>query len=502
MSRSWTGCAGAGRTRGCAPTPASRSFTRTCTPRRWSTPGRRTGTHRRGPPGTRRPRRPASSGPAPGDVWIPGGTLLLGAPREESFAFDNEQWAHPVEVRPFAIARAPVTQAEFAAFVDAGGYHRQALWSDHGWRWRAAAGAVQPRYWRPAGGVWERRDFDRWVPLEPHRPVAHVNWYEAEAYCSWAARRLPTEAEWETAAVGEPAEDGRRLARRRRRYPWGDAPPGPARANADWRTPGCVDVGALPAGDSAFGCRQMLGNVWEWTSSTFLPYPGSPRTRCTRSIPSRGSTPARCYAAAPGPPPSGCSAPPSATSTRLTGGTSGPDSAPAPGRGFPRRHRCRRTRRAARRHPARYHRACLRRRTPPARETGHEDPGTDSAPGPRRRDAELLQDHRGGLRHPDRGARREGRRRSAGRLAPGAPPRRVPRPAADERRRHRLGRHLRRRGPTATRPSRPGARCCATWAQPASPPWATTSSRRATSAPRRRRPAGAGRSTAPSTTTP
>jgi iron(II)-dependent oxidoreductase len=234
-------------------------------------------THGYPPPRTSRdaPAAPdGESGPAPGDVRIPGGTLLLGAPREESFAFDNEQWAHPVEVQPFAIARAPVTQAEFAAFVDAGGYHRQALWSARGWRWRAAAGAVQPRYWRRAGGGWERRDFDRWVPLEAHRPVAHVNWYEAEAYCSWAARRLPTEAEWEAAAVGEPAEDGRRLAPRRRRYPWGDAPPGPARANADWRTPGCVDVGALPAGDSAFGCRQMLGNVWEWTSSTFVPYPG------------------------------------------------------------------------------------------------------------------------------------------------------------------------------------------------------------------------------------
>jgi gamma-glutamyl hercynylcysteine S-oxide synthase len=215
----------------------------------------------------------APAGPAPGDARIPGGTYLLGAPRGASFAFDNEQWAHPVEIRPFAIARAPVTQAEFAAFVDSGGYHRQELWSVRGWRWRVATDAAQPRYWRRVGAGWERRDFERWRPLEPHLPVAQVNWYEAEAYCVWAHRRLPTEAEWEVAALGEPAAGGR-LAPQRRRHPWGDAPSGPDRANAAWQAPGCVDVGALPAGDSAFGCRQMLGNVWEWTSSTFLPYPG------------------------------------------------------------------------------------------------------------------------------------------------------------------------------------------------------------------------------------
>ena len=222
------------------------------------------------PPRASRRRAPAPRRATPG---FRAARCLLGAPRRASFAFDNEQWAHPVEIRPFAIARAPVIQAEFAAFVDAGGYSRRALWSDRGWRWRAAADAAHPRFWRRTGGVWERRDFDRWLPLEPHLPVAHVNWYEADAYCAWAGRRLPTEAEWEVAALGEPAADGR-LAPSRRRHPWGDAPPGPDRTNADWRARGCVDVGALPAGDSAFGCRQMLGNVWEWTSSTFLPYPG------------------------------------------------------------------------------------------------------------------------------------------------------------------------------------------------------------------------------------
>ncbi len=214
-------------------------------------------------------------GPLPGDVEVPGGTFLLGAlPGSEPFVFDNEKWAHPVEVRPFAIARAPVTQAEFAAFVDDGGYRRRDLWSEAGWRWREAAGAEHPVYWqRAVGGGWLRRDFDTWVPLEPHRPVIHVNWYEAEAYCRWAGRRLPTELEWEVAASAERDASGR-LAPRRRRFPWGDDPPTPGRANLDGRAMGCADVGALAAGDSAFGCRQMIGNVWEWTASDFLPYPG------------------------------------------------------------------------------------------------------------------------------------------------------------------------------------------------------------------------------------
>ena len=218
--------------------------------------------------------RAAGGGPFPGDAHVPGGTFLLGAAPDEPFVFDNEKWAHPVELRPFAIARAPVTQAEYAAFVDDGGYRRPELWSPAGWQWRAAMWAEAPVYWRGREGAWERRDFDRWVPLEPHRPVINVNWYEAEAYCRWAGRRLPTEAEWEAAAAGEPTADGGALAPRKRRFAWGESDPSPERANLDWRAMGCLDVGALPAGDSAFGCRQMIGNVWEWTASPFLPYPG------------------------------------------------------------------------------------------------------------------------------------------------------------------------------------------------------------------------------------
>ncbi len=210
----------------------------------------------------------AAAGPLRGDVEVAGGTFTLGArPGEDPFVFDNEKWAHAVEVGPFAIARAAVTQAEFAAFVEDGGYRRRRLWSDAGWRWRDAALAERPLYWREEGTHWLRRDFDRWVRLEPHRPMLHVSWYEAEAWCRWAGRRLPTEAEWEAAAAGGQGEA-------KRRYPWGEEPPSPERANLDGLALGCADVAAHPAGDTPLGCRQLWGNVWEWTASDFLPYPG------------------------------------------------------------------------------------------------------------------------------------------------------------------------------------------------------------------------------------
>jgi iron(II)-dependent oxidoreductase len=213
-------------------------------------------------------------GPLPGDVDIPGGTFQLGTTPEAPFLFDNEKWAHPLEVAPFRMARAPVTNAEFAVFVEDGGYQKRAWWSYQGWVWRTKMQVQHPLYWQRSGAQWWRRHFDTLVPVEPYAPVHHVTWYEAEAYCNWAGRRLPTEAEWEMAASAEPASDGRAITGRKRRYPWGDDPPTPAQANLDTRYLGCVDVGALPAGDSAFGCRQMAGNIWEWTADAFYPFPG------------------------------------------------------------------------------------------------------------------------------------------------------------------------------------------------------------------------------------
>ena len=115
---------------------------------------------------------------------------------------------------------------------------------------------------------WYERRFDAVAALDPWHPLVHVNWYEAQAYCRWAGRRLPTEAEWEMAATLDPATG------RKRRFPWGDEPPTPERANLDFRAGATVDVRALPSGDSPVGCRQMIGNVWEWVEDTFEPYPG------------------------------------------------------------------------------------------------------------------------------------------------------------------------------------------------------------------------------------
>lgn len=209
------------------------------------------------------------------DTHIPGGIFPLGSAPDAPFVFDNEQWAHDVAVKPFSIARTAVTNREFSAFVGENGYRRRELWTSPGWQWREEAAAEHPVYWQPAsGGRWLRRNFDQWVPLEENFPVLHVNWYEADAYSRWAGRRLPTETEWEFAASSEPASDSRGISTRKRRFPWGDNPPAPTRANLDWRAMGCLNVDALSAGDSAFGCRQMIGNVWEWTATDFGPYAG------------------------------------------------------------------------------------------------------------------------------------------------------------------------------------------------------------------------------------
>ncbi len=209
---------------------------------------------------------PVDASYAAHDVEVPGGTFMLGASEDEPFVFDNEKWAHPVLVKPFRIAATPVTNAQYQEFVDDRGYRRRELWSARGWDWRRRAKAERPMFWE--GPPWRERVFDGLVPLRPWHPASCLNWYEAEAFCRWAGRRLPTEAEWEMAATFDPQSG------RKRRFPWGDTAPTPTEANLDFSAGGTIDVRALPAGDSAVGCRQMIGNVWEWVADTFAPYPG------------------------------------------------------------------------------------------------------------------------------------------------------------------------------------------------------------------------------------
>jgi gamma-glutamyl hercynylcysteine S-oxide synthase len=164
----------------------------------------------------------AAQGRAAGDAWLPGGTLLLGSRPGDGFVFDNEKWAHPVAVAPFAIATTPVSNADFAEFVDDGGYAEPRWWSPQAFAALGRSQRAAPRYWTQDRGM---RWFGGQRPLDPAAPVVHVDADEAEAWCRWAGRRLPTEAEWEFAAT------------RCEAFQWGDG-------------------------------------VWEWTASAFEPYPG------------------------------------------------------------------------------------------------------------------------------------------------------------------------------------------------------------------------------------
>jgi len=121
---------------------------------------------------------------------------------------------------------------------------------------------------------WQIKQFNRWNDMQMHVALIHVCWHEAQVYCRWTECRLPSEAEWEVAAAAEPSADGLTLSSVKHRYPWGNTTPQAELANLDGYSSGTVNVAAHAAGDSAFGCRQMIGNTWEWTQDTFSPYPG------------------------------------------------------------------------------------------------------------------------------------------------------------------------------------------------------------------------------------
>ncbi|MFJ9021924.1 ergothioneine biosynthesis protein EgtB [Streptomyces sp. NPDC102259] len=208
---------------------------------------------------------PLFTGPA--EVLVPGGPFTMGT-SGEPWALDNERPAHRREVAPFHIDTTPVTNGAYQAFIEDGGYDDERWWTKEGWTHLRHSGIRAPLFWHRDGGQWLRRRFGVTEVVPPDEPVLHVCWYEADAYARWAGRRLPTEAEWEKAARFDPATGGSM------RYPWGDADPAPEHANLGQRHLRPAPAGSYPAGESPLGVRQLIGDVWEWTSSDFLPYPG------------------------------------------------------------------------------------------------------------------------------------------------------------------------------------------------------------------------------------
>jgi ergothioneine biosynthesis protein EgtB len=226
---------------------------------------------------------PASTVKVEGMAEIAGGLFRLGygsqvqgsKTKDESpnyeFAFDNEKPSHQVFLQDFALDRAPVSNGDFLEFMRDGGYEDFRWWFSEGWetvtreRWQA------PLYWEMHDGEWLIRDFSglHAAAGKANEAVCHVSFYEASAFAKWAGKRLPTEGEWEKAACISATDNTLQL------FPWGDAAVDAAKANLFenglWSV---APIGAFPAGQTAFGCQQMIGDVWEWTTSEYVPYPG------------------------------------------------------------------------------------------------------------------------------------------------------------------------------------------------------------------------------------
>ncbi|HSD48000.1 MAG TPA: ergothioneine biosynthesis protein EgtB [Pyrinomonadaceae bacterium] len=205
-----------------------------------------------------------------GMVEVEGGLFRLGYEGTD-FSWDNEKPAHQVFLQDFQIDRALVTNGDYLQFIRDGGYQNFRWWFSEGWETVKREQWQAPHYWELHDGEWMIRDFSGLQPAASRSddPVSHVSYYEASAFAKWAGKRLPTEAEWEKAAC----YDAERKVRQR--FPWGDTDPGSGTANlfenGFWSV---APVGAFPEGATADGCQQMIGDVWEWTTSDYVPYPG------------------------------------------------------------------------------------------------------------------------------------------------------------------------------------------------------------------------------------
>ena len=189
--------------------------------------------------------RRANDPAAPAWIEFDGGLAEIGHDGV-GFAFDNELPRHREFLAPFALASRPVCNGDYLAFIGDGGYRRPELWLSEGWDWLNANGIASPLYWHRDAGGWRRFTLRGALAVDPAAPVCHVSLFEADAYARWAGARLPTESEWELAAVHAPVD-------------------------------GCfIEDGALmPQAPKVAGkLTQMFGDVWEWTQSDYAPYPG------------------------------------------------------------------------------------------------------------------------------------------------------------------------------------------------------------------------------------
>jgi gamma-glutamyl hercynylcysteine S-oxide synthase len=203
-------------------------------------------------------------------VKIPPGPCTIGA-GDSGFSYDNERPRHRTEVGAYLIGRTPITNATWLSFVEGGGYERREWWSAEGWAWKEQYDITRPAAWTAdLRAEWRLEGLE---PLHPDRPVVHVSWFEADAFARAHGARLPTEIEWEKAATWDQETDPARP--RARRYPWGGRRPVPGlHANLDQLGAGTAPAAGHPAGASVYGCLGLIGDVWEWTSSSFGGYRG------------------------------------------------------------------------------------------------------------------------------------------------------------------------------------------------------------------------------------